>query len=176
MASRDINLLEPVFKERLLYTTMECQKKGLDILVYCTVRSLEEQAKLYRQSRTTAQIEAKKREFYQKNLLDLARAIDFVGTQSGPHVTNAAPGESWHNFGEAADCVPLINGKPAWNAKQYPKEWKLFGDIAVSNGLEWAGHWKRFKEFPHVQTNFGGESPTKILTPDLINDTFYWHS
>ena len=34
----------------------------------------------------------------------LASVLDGVGPQHGPHVTNALPGLSWHQWGEAVDC------------------------------------------------------------------------
>ena len=101
---------------------------GIDLLVTCTYRSDEEQAKLYAIGRT----------------------------KPGRRVTNAAPGRSMHNFrfngkpaSLAVDVVPLANGKPVWNAADVV--WKRVGELGEAAGLEWAGRWKRFREYPHFQ-------------------------
>lgn len=69
-------------------------------------------------------------------------------TKPGPIVTNARGFSSAHNYGLAFDGVPMIHGKPAWDDHE---QWALYGSIAESVGLEWAGTWVKFKEFPHVQ-------------------------
>lgn len=73
-------------------------------------------------------------------------------TTPGPVVTNAKPGYSFHNFKCAVDVVPLINGKPVWDNEEL---WKKIGEIGKSCGLEWAGEWKTFKEYPHFQYTGG---------------------
>lgn len=98
-----------------------CSVHGIDVLIYCTKRSLEEQALLYRQGRTTP----------------------------GKIVTFAKPGESAHNFGMAFDCVPMLQGKPQWDPKS--PLWASVGPAGESVGLAWAGRWKRFREYPHFE-------------------------
>lgn len=66
----------------------------------------------------------------------------------GKIVTNAKGFSSAHNYGLAFDGVPMIHGKPAWDDHEH---WEMYGHIADSIGLEWAGHWPTFKEMPHVQ-------------------------
>jgi peptidoglycan L-alanyl-D-glutamate endopeptidase CwlK len=73
-------------------------------------------------------------------------------TTPGKIVTKAKAGESYHNWRCAFDFVPVVNGKPQWN------DIALFtkcGQIAKSCGLEWAGDWKTFKEYPHCQYTGG---------------------
>ena len=73
-------------------------------------------------------------------------------TKPGKKVTNAKGGQSFHNYKIALDFVPLTNGKPNWN------DLDLFtkcGTIAESCGFEWAGRWKRFKEYAHIQFTNG---------------------
>jgi peptidoglycan L-alanyl-D-glutamate endopeptidase CwlK len=51
------------------------------------------------------------------------------------------------------DVVALVNGKPIWNKKD--PIWQKIGEIGKSCGLEWAGDWEDFKEFPHFQYTGG---------------------
>lgn len=73
-------------------------------------------------------------------------------TKPGKRVTNAKGGQSWHNYQLALDFCPIVNGKAAWN------DLALFeqcGVIAEGIGFEWAGRWKRFKEYAHIQYTAG---------------------
>lgn len=72
-------------------------------------------------------------------------------TQPGKIVTNAKPGESAHNYGLAFDGAPLIQGRIAWDDHPH---WAIYGQIALETGLEWAGTWKSFQEFPHIQVPY----------------------
>ena len=72
-------------------------------------------------------------------------------------MTNAKAGQSLHNHidekgspsSDAFDIVIMRNGKPDWDKKN--PAWGIAGTIGESVGLEWAGNWKSFKEFPHFQ-------------------------
>lgn len=73
-------------------------------------------------------------------------------TSPGRIVTNAKAGQSFHNWRVAFDFVPIVGGKAAWNDNAL---WMKCGEIGESVGLEWAGRWKKFKEFPHMQFTGG---------------------
>jgi len=73
-------------------------------------------------------------------------------TAPGNIVTRAKAGQSWHNWRCALDVVPLVNGKAIWDDQAL---WKQVGEIGKSCGLEWAGDWKTFKEYPHFQYTGG---------------------
>ena len=73
-------------------------------------------------------------------------------TTPGNIVTRAKAGQSWHNWRCALDVVPLVNGKAIWDDQAM---WKQVGEIGKSCGLEWAGDWVTFKEYPHFQYTGG---------------------
>ena len=150
MASRNIDDLQYNVRIKARNFLTLCEEAGLEVLIYCTARGMEEQSILYRQSRTLSEIKAKAKELsdvYGRS--DLAKILMSVGPQSGPHVTNAGPGQSLHNYGLAFDGVPMIHGKPIWDVKS--PLWQVYGDIAERAGLSWSGNWKGFKEYPHCQ-------------------------
>ena len=145
-----------------------CAKKGVDLLVYCGRRTVEEQARIWRQSRQADKINGKQANLSQLGYRWLAKVLSEVGPQHGPHVTNAGPGESWHQYGEAIDAVPMIGGKPLWQPEARKAwgsgPWQVYGEAARALGLTWAGDWKGFPEYPHCQ--FRPEpNPLKVLTP-----------
>ena len=128
MSSRRLEDLHPLMRPLVDAFLAACAREGIDLLVTCTYRSNEEQARLYVQGRT----------------------------RPGPRVTNAKPGQSMHNFrfngkpaSLAVDVVPMVSGKPVWSATA--PVWQQVGKLGEAAGLEWAGRWKRFREFPHFQ-------------------------
>lgn len=161
MASRSIDDLDPSFRLKAKRFEIICADAGVDLLIYCTLRSFDEQAILYRQSRTLARIKEKARELSDVHgRSDLAKILLDVGPQSGPHVTNAAPGQSLHNYGLALDGTLLVGGKPLWHdtegggaaeSEHDERMWQIYGELADMAGMEWAGHWIGFREYPHCQ-------------------------
>jgi peptidoglycan L-alanyl-D-glutamate endopeptidase CwlK len=123
--SRKIEDLLPPVRERVERFLAACKAEGIDILVTSTYRDNASQDALYAQGRT----------------------------KPGLKVTNARAGQSFHNYRCAVDVVPMKNGKPIWNAKD--PVWQDIGRLGKAAGLEWAGDWVRFKEFPHFQYTGG---------------------
>jgi peptidoglycan L-alanyl-D-glutamate endopeptidase CwlK len=123
--SRKLEDLIPQAKERVERFIALCHEQGIDLLVTSTFRDHESQGELYEQGRT----------------------------KPGKVVTNAKPGESWHNYRCAVDVVPLVNGKPNWDGSD--PIWQTIGELGEQAGLEWAGRWHSFKELAHFQYTGG---------------------
>lgn len=122
--SRSISDLHPHVAKMAQSMLDKCKAEGIDLLITSTYRDSESQAALFAKGRTAP----------------------------GPKVTNAKPGQSFHNWRVAFDVVPLVHGKAVWNDDA---TWKRIGEIGESVGLEWAGRWKSFKEMPHFQYTGG---------------------
>jgi peptidoglycan L-alanyl-D-glutamate endopeptidase CwlK len=152
VASREIKDLSPVMQ--VLYNKAADKwrrdpwlvRNGIAVLLICTHRDDEEQARLYAQGRTTP----------------------------GKIVTRAKPGKSKHNAtlpgtktpaAEAFDVVPLRHGKAIWGTggdgidddptddhKDDLEVWQRVGELGKSVGLEWYGDPEAsFREFPHFE-------------------------
>jgi len=73
-------------------------------------------------------------------------------TRPGSIVTNAKPGETWHDQGirRAFDVVLLdAAGKAWWNAPA--ERWERLGAIGKSLGLTWGGDFKGLRDLGHFQ-------------------------
>ena len=123
--SRSLDDLLPLVRKRVEAFIKAAEASGIDLLVTSTYRDDESQNALYAQGRTTA----------------------------GKIVTNAKAGESFHNYRCAVDVVPIVSGKPRWDAKD--EVWQTIGRLGKEAGLEWAGDWVKFKEYPHFQYTSG---------------------
>ncbi len=153
MPKIDVSKLQEGFGERFDLLKNLLAASGIEVLFYCGFRPCAEQAKLWRASRTSEQVHAKISELESSGFDFLAKVIRDVGPQfgeTGRHLTNAIPGMSHHNYGQAADGVVMVVGKPDW-AMAYGHLWDMYGRLAGHAGLEWAGAWKRFREYVHVQ-------------------------
>lgn len=98
--------------------------EGIDVLITSTYRDADSQRALYNQGRSAP----------------------------GQRVTNAGPGDSYHNWRMAFDFVPIVNGKAMWSDDFL---WARCGAVARKVGLEWGGDWSRFADRPHCQNTRG---------------------
>lgn len=128
MGERSIAALDPRVGRRCQHHIENCRANGIDLLITSTYRDPAEQDALYAQGRT----------------------------KPGKKVTNAKGGQSMHNYRLAYDVVPLRNGKAVWGTTGDDLVlWNRVGALGKAAGLEWAGDWKSFKEFPHFQWTGG---------------------
>ena len=127
--SRSLSELHPICKAKAEKFLSLAKENGIDLLVTSTYRDNESQAALFAQGRT----------------------------KPGMIVTNARPGQSWHNWRCAFDVVPIRNGKPVWNTTGPDGDlWRKVGELGESVGLEWAGRWTgKLREFAHFQYTGG---------------------
>lgn len=125
IASRRISDLDPIVAAKCAMHMKFCRDAGIELMLTSTYRNIKAQDELYAQGRTAP----------------------------GRIVTNAQGGQSFHNYKVAYDVVPLVSGKAMWDA-EHPS-WKIVGYLGKEAGLEWAGEWKRFREFPHFQYTGG---------------------
>lgn len=124
ITSRDINDLHPAARDVAAAFRDGCAEVGIVIIFTATYRDNESQAALYALGRTV----------------------------SGKKVTNAGPGDSFHNWRCAWDFVPIVNGKAVWDDDAL---WQRCGAIAHDVGAEWGGSWQSFKDKPHCQYTGG---------------------
>jgi peptidoglycan L-alanyl-D-glutamate endopeptidase CwlK len=120
--SRNLDDLKPEFRTLVDPWLADCAAADIDVLVTCTIRTMQDQAILYAQGRTTP----------------------------GKIVTNAKPGQSAHNYGLALDIVPLVHGKPDWSGNS--PVWQQIASLAQTHGLDWLGApGSPFMEMCHFQ-------------------------
>jgi len=140
--SRKLSDLNHFVEKKANDFILTCECNQIQIIVTSTYRDADAQALLYAQGRTSP----------------------------GRKVTNARPGYSMHNYRVALDVVPLRAGKPVWRTSgEDGKLWKKVGEIGKSCGLEWAGEWKFFKEYPHFQYT-GGLTVNDFIEGKMLKD------
>ncbi|RWZ58141.1 M15 family peptidase [Halobacillus fulvus] len=125
--------LHPVVEERRDRLVQLAEEKGIDLVITEGHRSEERQDALYEQGRSN----------------------------DGRVVTNARAGESYHNYGLAIDfALRTENGEVVWDMNRDgngngESDWMEVVAIAKDLGFEWGGDWSNFKDYPHLQMDFG---------------------
>lgn len=167
----NLNTLIPDFKSKVICLLDRCKNRGVEMRPCSGVRDPFEQARLWRQSRSIEEINLAIKHFLDNGGDFLAHCLKTVGPQHGDHVTNALPGYSWHQWGEALDSFWLVNGKAEWSTKKlvngvngfkvYAEEAKIIG---ISAGLNWTS----FKDAPHIQFR-STSNPGKVISINEIN-------
>jgi hypothetical protein len=148
--SKDINILKPDFRLNIKRLYSRCKKEGFTLLPFYTERDVYEQAKLYRQSRPWKEIKFVINHFKIEKALFLAKVLEEAGPQYGLWATNAPPGLSWHQWGEAVDSFLLINGKAVW--KDSHEGYWVYHREAIKLGLHSSyGYGDRV----HIQKRYG---------------------
>lgn len=101
----------------------------------------------------------KERHGYDMAILEGYRSPERQNTlaAAGPSVTNAKAFQSYHQFGLAADCAFLRDGKlviseqDPWAMRGY----RLYGAAAEAAGLTWGGRWTMM-DFGHAELRVRG--------------------
>ncbi|SER36304.1 peptidoglycan L-alanyl-D-glutamate endopeptidase CwlK [Gracilibacillus ureilyticus] len=125
--------LHPVVEDAMEQLVNKSEEKGIPILITDDFRSVEEQNAIYARGRS----------------------------EGGTVVTNAKGGESYHNYGLAIDFAIQPNpGEAIWDLEydgnnNGESDWMEVVSIAKSLGFSWGGDFTQFKDYPHLQMDFG---------------------
>ena len=149
---RNILVLNKVFRDKVEELISKCAVDGTYMVPFETVRTPAQQARLWRQSRSTAEIRQEIHKFMNEGAMWLAEVLDKVGPQYGRWVTNALPGFSWHQWGEAIDCFSLRDGKANWDANHM--DYNIYARDAEQLKLV-PGHYWKCRDSVHVQLRPG---------------------
>lgn len=166
------SLMVPEFVSKLKNLLAACQEHGVEMRPYFGIRTPYEQAKLWRQSRTGEEIARKIASLRAQGAPFLAHCLEWVGRQNGAPVTNAIPGLSWHQWGEAADCVWVVTGSTEWSTQKKvdgTNGYRVYAAQAQALGLDPGGYWKSLKDWPHVQLRTAS-SPLKMYSLKEIDN------
>ncbi|MGP4060784.1 M15 family metallopeptidase [Halobacillus sp. H74] len=125
--------LHPEVEQKKDELVARAQEKGIDIIITEGHRTKERQNNLYEQGRS----------------------------KEGSIVTHAKGGESYHNYGLAIDfALKTDDGEVVWDTGRDDNgngrsDWMEIVDVAKELGFDWGGDWENFKDYPHLQMDFG---------------------
>jgi hypothetical protein len=146
--------LVPAFAKKARELLETCDALHIVMRPTETLRTPFKQAKLWRQSRPGSVVKARIQELQARGAPFLAEVLESVGPQNGDHVTNALPGLSWHQWGEAMDCGWVANGKETFSLKLTVggvNGYHVYAEQAEKLELTAGAFFSSIKDFPHVQ-------------------------
>ncbi len=162
--SANLDDLVPEFRAKVDSALAALAGEGMVFRPYFTLRDPVTQARLWRQSRSGAVVRQKIQDLRAQGCDFMAACFDKAGPADGPWATNAIPGLSWHQYGEAVDCfLQDATGRAQWESPKYAR----FGQIGDLNGMWWGGH---FGDDDHWQ-NRRTEPPAAFGSLKQINDS-----
>jgi peptidoglycan L-alanyl-D-glutamate endopeptidase CwlK len=143
--STNLDDLIPEFRVKVVDGLAALAAQGFVFKPYFTLRDPVAQARLWRQSRSSAVVQAQIDSLKAAGCDFIVACFARAGTSSGPQVTNALPGLSWHQYGEAVDCYLVgTDGQPVWESPSYA----TYGAAGDAHGMWWGGH---FNDNDHWQ-------------------------
>ena len=120
-----------------------CWKENVFIVFTDGLRTFEDQAVIYGKGRSSYIYNRKQ-----------------YGNPKVKKVSNAKPGNSFHNYGLALDFVTCDGHGKNIDWIIGPK-WRRAVAIAKELGFTWGGDWSSFRDYPHIQFD-GGLSISQI--------------
>ncbi|WP_208640163.1 M15 family metallopeptidase [Massilia violaceinigra] len=151
------NLVPPAPLPPMLFATVEVEQERPMIVSASRDWSLMNPA--YTQRLLQAFKIMKERHGYDMAILEGYRSPERQNKLAamGSSVTNAAAFQSWHQYGLAADCAFVRNGKIVISEKDpwAMRGYELYGEVAESLGLTWGGRWKMM-DFGHTELRLPG--------------------
>jgi peptidoglycan L-alanyl-D-glutamate endopeptidase CwlK len=168
----DLEVLVPEFRDKVKQLIQRCEGRGVIMRPTMSRRTPQEQGKLWRQSRSIEQINAKVAFLRGAGADFLADCIEKAGPQHGSPVTNAIPGYSWHQWDEALDCFWLVNKEAEWSTSRLVNGvngYHVYVDEAEKLDLNAGGNWHSLKDWPHVQLR-SAASPEAVMSIKQINE------
>ncbi len=152
--SRELSALEAEFGQAAAELLKACEAKGARLRPFFTVRGPGVQARLWCQSRSGEQIAAEASAMRRAGAPWLASLLDVNLAATGPRVTHALPGLSWHQWGEAIDCFVVgANNQAIWTPSH--PHYRIYATEASRLGLEAGAFWVKFSDAVHVQKRKG---------------------
>ena len=146
--------LVPDFRSKVEDLLSKCAAQDVRMVPTFTLRAPAEQAVFWRQSRSIVEINQAIAMLRDQGAAYLAGVLDGVGPHNGPHVTNALPGNSWHQWGEALDCMWEVDGHFIDSDTRKingVNGYRVYAETARDLGLDAGFFWRTFKDSGHVQ-------------------------
>lgn len=163
--------LDAEFEKKVNGIITNCEELNIEMRLFESIRNPFIQAIYWKRSRTSKEISEQIANFKQQHAYFLAFCIEVVGPRYGSHNTNALPGYSWHQWGEAADLVWIVDQKIVWDTDLLIDEvngYQIYAEQAKIFGLNAGYYWELFRDSPHVQLRKTG-SPIELYSINEID-------
>jgi hypothetical protein len=167
--------LEGVFRQQVEQLIAVAAERQLELVPTSGLRDPWEQARLWRRSRSGAQVQSKVAELRAGGGPYLADILQAVGPQpNGSWRTDAPPGLSWHQLGQSVDfgirspaSGRVLEGDRRADGAEYDfgqDSYDRLGEMCRELGLKWGGD---FGDQNHVQRSPAGSPLAEFSLPEV---------
>ena len=150
---------DPSFSRKLAELIEACGEVGLPLKVGCALRTPDAQAQLWCRSRSNEEVEIRRRvlEPLAPRIASLLKD-EYAGL--GPEVTTHLPGDSWHQWGEAADVYVLVGSVAVWDGSTVKHIAEAAEEVGLCHSFTYKKSWLPKRRQWHVQLR-NTESPLR---------------
>lgn len=166
--SSELSLLIPAFRKEIIALIAACKARSVVIEPLVTIVSPTEQGSKWQQGRTPTDAELKVMALDKANAHFLASCIRDTKARETRLVTDALPGFSWHQWGEAVTFVWVDSiGKLNWSIKTIDRQTKENGYMVLAEEAKKLGltHGSLFLDLDH---NWGTVQLRPEATPAKV--------
>lgn len=157
MASRNIDDLKPELALKYREFLARCQSAGLDVIITCTSRTVQEQHALYAQGRSSlSEVNRLRAVCGLGPITEQANTRCVTWTMQSKHLVDLTDYSPDNDKSSAFDfAVKGADGHVVWDLKADVNDndvpdYTEAGRIAEALGLQWGGRWER-PDYPHIQ-------------------------
>jgi peptidoglycan L-alanyl-D-glutamate endopeptidase CwlK len=136
--SRDMSLLVPDFREEIEKVLADLKAAGTEFRPFFTLRGPASQARLFGIGRTRTDMEAAARTMANAGAKRLSKLVlEATVSPRSKRVTNALPGRSWHQWGQAVDLFRFKDGAAVWATGEYKPLVEAVRAANLTSGASW---------------------------------------
>ena len=161
--SRSLDDLDPAFHLKIIQLLQNCATLHFELVPYFTLRTPQDQAVLWRQSRGEAEIDQKIASLRAIGAQWLSNVLAMAPQKTGPWATNGVPGNSWHQWALACDCYWQTPTGVQWNDGA---GYTIYANEAVKLGLTVGRDFSK-PDIDHVQMPTQGAPSDLYSWPDI---------
>ena len=132
-------LLDEEFDEKLYALQAACSAVGINLRIGTTIRGPIKQAEMFCRSRSVEEVGALVAQL-SVSAPRIASLMRPDMCELGPQVTRSAPGQSWHQYGEAADFSCYVDGKLIWDGSTAKTVASMAAECGLVSPLTWHYH------------------------------------
>lgn len=146
--------INALFKAKALQVLHACRQNGVEMNITEAIRDPLVQATYWKQSRSPEEVREKIDKLRKEGAHFIAFCLERSAHKEGPLITNALPGMSWHQWGEALDCIWVVNGEFCSDTERLVNGvngYQMYAAQAQAVGLDAGYYWESIKDAAHIQ-------------------------
>lgn len=137
----------PEFQEKVEQLIIRARRDNLDLRVGTGVRGPWAQGVLWSQARSLDEVQRRRKVLTSAGAPTMASYLRDESAGLGPQSPASLPGQSWHQWGEAADVYVIVGGLSVWAGSIAEKVHVLCKELKIVHAMDFPRNRRRW----HIQ-------------------------